>query len=152
MCLRVSFSCYPRFIIRSVVAFDMIPYRAQTLLDFCLHLFGLYLLVSGRSTTANRQDALASVDTIQPRWVLLGGLWAVAFRCCCDRNVWSLRSSKLRRVLVRQGLSGYWILREPPGDKRRSTTSFSLGSLGGAVGYLLWYGVLNPPLDEMADL
>lgn len=152
MCLRVSFSCYPRFIIRSVVPFDMISYRAQTLLDFCLHLFGLYLLVSGRGTTGNRQDALASVDTVQPRWVLLGGLWAVAFRRCCDRNVWSLRSSKLRRILVRQGFSGYWTLRDPTGDKRRSTAGFTLGSLVGAVGYRLWYGVLNPPLNETADL
>jgi hypothetical protein len=130
----------------------MISYRAQTLLDFFLHLFGLYLLVSGRGTTGNRQDAPASVDTIQPRWVLLGGLWAVAFRRCCDRNVWSLRSSKLRRILVRQCLSGYWILRNPSGDKRRSTTSFTFGSLAGAVGYRLWYGVLNPPLDDTADL
>jgi len=152
MCLRVSFSCYLRFIIRSVVLFDMISYRAQTLLDFCLHLFGLYLLVSGRSTTANRQDTPASVDTVQPRWVLLGGLWSVAFRRCCDHNVWSLRSSKLRRILVRQGFSGYWILRDPTGDKRRSTGSFALGSFVGAVGYRLWYGVLNPPLNERADL
>jgi hypothetical protein len=130
----------------------MISYRVQTLLDFCLHLFGLYLLVSGRGTTGNRQDAPTSVDTIQPRWVLLGGLWAVAFRRCCDRNVWSLRSSKLRRIFVRQSLSGYWILRDPSGDKRRSTAGFSLGSLAGAVGYRLWYGVLNPPLDDTVDL
>lgn len=153
MCLWVGFSRDSRFIIQSVVLFDMLSYRAQTILDFLLHLFGLSLLVSGRGTAGNGGDAPVSVDTIQPRWVLLGGVWAVAFRRCCDRNVWSLRSSKLRRILVRQGFSGYWILRDPPGDKRQSTAGFTLGSLVGAVGYRLWYGVLTPPLDdESADL
>jgi len=126
----------------------MISYRAQTVLDFLLHLFGLYLLISGKGLGGDRQDATVSVDTIQPLGVLVGGLWAVVFRLCSDRNVWSLRSSKLRRILARQSLSGYWVLRNPTGTKSRMTVSFSLGSLIGTVGYRLWYGVLNPPLYE----
>jgi len=133
---------------RSPESFHMISYRAQTVLDFLLHLFGLYLLISGKGLRGDRQDATVSVDTIHPLGVLFGGLWAVVFRLCCDRNVWSLRSSKLRRILARQSLSGYWILRNPTGTKTRMTVSVSLGSLIGTVGYRLWYGVLNPPLYE----
>ena len=87
-------------------------------------------------------------SSTQERGVLLGGLWAVVFRLCCDRNVWSLRSSKLRRILARQSLSGYWILRNPTREKNQMTVSSGLGSLIGTVVYRLWYGVLNPPLYE----
>jgi hypothetical protein len=57
----------------------MISYRAQTVLDFFLHLFGLYLLISGKGLGDDRQDATVSVDTIHPLGVLFGGLWTVGF-------------------------------------------------------------------------
>ncbi|THE62814.1 hypothetical protein D8Y22_20345 [Salinadaptatus halalkaliphilus] len=127
----------------------MIPYRAYAIADLVVHAVGLWLLVGAdRWLDIDSDVTTVSLETAELRWVLLGGAWAVGYRVLCDRDIWSLRRSKLRRVVGR-GLPTVVSLALGSNAKSDRTapavSSFGVGSILGAVVYRIRYGLLEAP-------
>ena len=91
---------------------------------------------------AGLAEGFESEDVTEPlalRWVIVGAAMAVGYRFLYDRDAFSLRRSRLRRLVV-EALLSLWAWRFD--DHAHST---AVGRAAGAIVYRTKYGLLEEP-------